>query len=114
MRFEGNPLTLIAGCALVGLVLLFSALSLFDEDFIPLLLLFLFIAPAVWTLLHALINGVPNAFFWAMLALFANVIGMIVYTLCQGRPGTRACPACQESLSARFRWCPWCGRKMGD
>lgn len=114
MQIEGAKLTLFAGCALVGLVLLFSVLSLVDDDFIPLLLLFLFLAPAVWTLLHALINGVAHAFFWAMLALFANVIGMIVYTLYTGRTRTLSCSACGEAVSTRFAWCPWCGRKMGD
>jgi RNA polymerase subunit RPABC4/transcription elongation factor Spt4 len=71
------------------------------------------VGPAIWVLTDARRRGVRRPFFWALLALFGNVIGAVVYVLVRdAQPVERACGACGRQVQPSHAACPWCGAPL--
>lgn len=98
-------------------VTILGAGSLADERFVYPLLVALVAFPPLWVYLNARTSRVNGAFFWALLALFANIVGLIVYyiSMTRGeRSVLRACPFCgvesrDHQTHETEERCPSCG-----
>ncbi|MHC4943540.1 MAG: hypothetical protein ACYTG7_11040 [Planctomycetota bacterium] len=104
------------GAVLIAVVVLLGLLSFAEEFFVPLFVASLVCIPPLWTFIHARSKGVKSAVFWTFLALFANVIGMILYYICTTRHRedlAAACPLCQGELRD-FLFCGSCGSRVSS
>jgi hypothetical protein len=107
---------LALGAVLILLVVFLGLLSFAEEFFILPFLASLVCIPPLWTFIHARSNGVTSAPFWTFLALFANVIGMILYHICTSRDravSASACPFCQGELRDSL-FCRSCGNRISS
>lgn len=67
----------------------------------------------VWVFLDARKIGLKRAIFWALLALFAPVVGTVIYLISRPEePLVSTCPGCGETLLASYALCPQCGQDL--
>ena len=69
-----------------------------------------FLGPPVWVFIDSDARGLSRPFAWALFALFAPVIGTVIYLLV--RPDKEAlgnCDGCGREVSLDFAICPFCG-----
>lgn len=107
------------GATAVGLVLGLAALFVggslaiavvTSPAFLVVVLALVLFGPATWVLLDAHKRGVRNPLLWALVALFGNVVGALVYRLRRDdQPLQRPCSNCGGQVSSSHAACPWCG-----
>ena len=68
------------------------------------------IASAVWVYLDSTRRKMP-AVFWTALQPFTVPVGLVAYLVCRERASQR-CPSCGQTVPARDRFCPECGRGL--
>jgi hypothetical protein len=67
----------------------------------------------VWVFLDARRLGVNSALLWALLAVFAPVVGTVIYLIARPEtPVSGPCPACGATVLANYALCPQCGRDL--
>lgn len=115
MRDSGANVPFAAGFVIVAAVVSLSALSLLNENFLYPLAAVIVLSPPVWTYTCARVSGVKGAFYWGLLALFANVVGMIFYYLNNAGPSRRAgitCVECGVPMEENWNYCPFCSASL--
>jgi len=91
---------------------------------------FILLIPLAWFLIGFLIlfwvyqdaesRGL-NGILWAIIILFTNILGLILYLIIRespptgapfGKPITRICPQCGQVLTQEAKYCPRCGKPL--
>jgi predicted amidophosphoribosyltransferase len=83
------------------------------------LLIGLWIWLIVWVYRDAESRGM-NGVLWALLVLFGNFIGLLIYLIVRSdalpsstpRIESRLCPTCEKNIAETYAFCPYCGNKM--
>ena len=84
-------------------------------------LFILWIVVIVWVYRDAERRGM-NGVLWALLVLIGNLIGLLIYLIVRSDTvltpeccaPTQTCPKCQESIDAKFTFCPHCGKRLEE
>jgi hypothetical protein len=88
--------------ALLALNLLLHALPI-------LMMVAILLGPPIWVYLDGTKRGLERASLWALLVLFSNVVGLVVYLIARPDAELCRCARCGANMRPEWRVCAACG-----